>query len=403
MRHPIRNWLAGAASVLLWATASDAQNGPFSAEQLASLQQGVRDIYNMEYGRATERFQAMIREAPDDPTGYAFLARTYFVKELAQKQELSIDRFASSDFFEEQPKYMPKLDPAAEKQFRTVNDEAIAKAKARLVRRPTDQAGLFLRGLAYQNLSSFETSLRRGWTKALFAGKKAAADHKKLSQVNPALIDARLSGGAKDYVLGRLPLGWKIVFGLVGYTGNKDQGIRTLEEVARNASLLADDARIVLILIYTREKNYQQAYDHLNELKQKYQRNYLVQLDMAGMQMLMGQPANAIGIYGEVKRRRTSGEPGYADLELAFLYNRLGVAFREAKNFEEAVGNFHLALNEPGVSGRSATVAHLELGKTLDLMGKRDEALKNYAAVAAAEDVAGSQLEARKLLTTSFR
>ena len=66
MRDPIRNWLAGAASVLLWATAADAQNGPFSPEQLASLQQGVRDIYNMEYGRAAERFQAMIRKAPDD-------------------------------------------------------------------------------------------------------------------------------------------------------------------------------------------------------------------------------------------------------------------------------------------------------------------------------------------------
>ena len=48
------------------------------------------------------------------------------------------------------------------------------------------------------------------------------------------------------------------------------------------------------------------------------------------------------------------------------------------------------------------TIAQLELGKTLDLMGRRDEALENYRAVQATEDVAGSKREAQTLIARRF-
>ena len=68
----------------------------FPAQQMERIQRGVSAIYNLEHGRAAEIYQAMIDESPDDPAGYTYLAKTYWLQELVSKQELSIDRFAST-------------------------------------------------------------------------------------------------------------------------------------------------------------------------------------------------------------------------------------------------------------------------------------------------------------------
>ena len=58
-----------------------------------------------------------------------YLAKTYWLQELVSKQELSIDRFAASDFFAETVKYKPKVDPTVEQRFRQANDLASPKAE----------------------------------------------------------------------------------------------------------------------------------------------------------------------------------------------------------------------------------------------------------------------------------
>src|SRR6185436_8941702 len=100
-------------TIFLWAGGLGAQ-GLFPPPQLARIREGLRDIYSLEYDRAEKNFQRMIEEAPDDPVGYAYLASTYWVRELGAKQELSIDRFAASDFFSEAPKHSVHVDPAVE-------------------------------------------------------------------------------------------------------------------------------------------------------------------------------------------------------------------------------------------------------------------------------------------------
>jgi tetratricopeptide (TPR) repeat protein len=206
-----------------------------------------------------------------------------------------------------------------------------------------------------------------------------------------------------DYVAGSLPWTIKWLAILLGHRGSKERGKQELELAAEKAVLVADDARIMLILIHTREKNYEKAIELLSYFQEKYPQNYLVHLDMGGMALLMKEPDRAIKTYEEILRRRDQGERKYAELERASLFNRLGVAFRHKKDLETSAGWFRKALEQEGRSKRSATVARLELGKTLDLMGRREEALKSYEAVLAAEDFAGSRLEAQGLLRQRYR
>ena len=134
-------WLAGLACypALLQSQASPL----FPPQQLARIQQGLRDIYSLEYGRAAQDFQAMTQEAPEDPAGYVYLAMTYWIEELGRKQELSIDRFAASDFFVENPRHRPKTDAAAAARFQQASEKAIEKARARLSKNPGDREQIF--------------------------------------------------------------------------------------------------------------------------------------------------------------------------------------------------------------------------------------------------------------------
>ena len=393
-------WLAGfACSPALL----QSQTAPlFPPQQLARIQQGLREIYSLEYDRAARDFQVMIQEAPEDPAGYAYLAMTYWIEELWRKQELSIDRFAASGFFVENPRHRPKADAAVAARFQQASEKAIEKARARLSKNPGDRAALFLRGLANQNLASFELS-QQNWLRAYKYGGKTLRDHEELLRRDPAFPDAKLSIGVCDYVAGSLPWTFRWIAVLFGHPGSKERGRLALEAAAEKGVLVADEARVVLILVYTYEKRYEKAARLLSELHQKYPRNYMAHLDMGGMALLMNQPDKAIAIYEDILQRREAKEPKYVELQRAALYNRLGVAFRKKGDLEASAGRFRRALSEEGLSIRSATIARLELGKTLDLMGARAEALKNYRQVIAAEDFAGSRTEAENLLRRPFR
>jgi len=369
----------------------------FPPAQLEAIQQGVRDVYNLEYDRAEKLFQSMIDQAPDDPAGHAYLAWTWWVRELGAKQEISIDRFASSDFFAESPQYMLRVDPAVEARFRGRSGLAIEKARARLARDPRDRAAQFLLGLAYQNLASFEASLKRNWWAAFRHGSRTYRHHRDLLRADPNFHDARLSTGVYQYVAGSLGWSVKWIAVLTGYRGSRQRGKQDLETAVEKATLVPDDARVVLTLIHTRERNYQKAFDYLNELLRRYPRNYLVHLDMGGMALLMRQPDAAIQIYLDILRRN------YATVEVAYVHNRLGVALRDKRDFDASTGWFHKALDDPAASARSRTIARLELGKTLDLAGRRPQAREQYQAVVQADDVAGSRQEAQGLLRRPYR
>lgn len=370
----------------------------FPPEQLARIREGLHDIYSLDHGRAAANFERMIADSPDDPAGYTYLATTLWRQELSEKQELSIDRFAASDFFAEKARPLGSVDLAMEARFRQLSEEAITRAKRRLSRTPEDKTSLFLLGFTYQNLASFEASLKRNWWAAFRYGSRAYGYNRDLLRRDPQFHDARLATGVYTYVAGSL--GWSVrwLALLMGYRGSQERGEQELEIAARQGQLAADDACVILVLIYTREHDYQRAYNFLAGLLGKYPRNYLLQLDMAGMALLMKQPDQAISIYQDILRKREALAPNFQKLERASLYNRLGVAFRAKKDMPESSDWFRRALAQPTVSMHSAALAHLELGKTLGLMGRRDDAIAEYRRAAAAPDFAGSRQEAQKLL-----
>jgi tetratricopeptide (TPR) repeat protein len=393
-------------SAFLLAVAVCTAQGPppiFSARNTPRIQTGHQSVYSLEHDQAIAEYQALIRENPDDPLGYAFLAKTYWLKELVVKQELSIDRFAASDFFAESPRYTPEVDPEAERLFHETSDLAVEKARAALVRNPADPRALFLLGMAYQNVASFEASLKRAWWASFRAGSKSHRYHGELLERYPGFHDAYLTTGVFNYVTGSLGWGTRWLAFLLGHVGNKERGLDQVRQTAERSEIFSDDARVILALIYTRERRYQAAFDELSILLKRYPSNYLVHLDMGGIALLMRRPEAALQIYNDVLRKVVERQDRYERLEAATVHNRLGAALRQQGDMQASIRHFQQALQQPGLSVNARVVAYLELGKTYDVMGDRERAVRQYRTVLGLEDFADSRGEARELLQRPFR
>src|SRR5206468_8424931 len=98
---------------------------------------------------------------------------------------------------------------------------------------------------------------------------------------DPSYHDVELTIGLYDYTVGALPLPVKIAAGVFGFRGSKKRGLATLERVGKEGHWVHDEAKTLLIVLYTREKRFAEAAAFARELGTKYPRNYLYRLEAA--------------------------------------------------------------------------------------------------------------------------
>jgi hypothetical protein len=393
--------MKAAAWVWLAAFAAPAQVMPEA--DLASARQVVQAIYSLDYARAANLSRQWIAAHPDDPMGYVLLARTMWAEQLNSAQGLTIERFASSNYFSDSSRHRVPLNADAERRFREASESGIRTARAKLQKNPQDMEALYALSLAHQNLASYDYSMKGDWKSAARNAERTVEFSKRLSSAAPAFADAKLVPGITSYIIGTLPWHIRIFPYLAGYRGSRERGLQDLETVAARGQLAQDDARATLALLHARDKEYDLAAAKLSELHQKYPANYLVHLEMGGLALARRRPEDALVIYTQILEKQTSGQDGYGRLERAVVLNRLGVAARTKGDLPASEQWFRKALDDPKRSERSQAVAYLELGKTLDLMGRRDDAVASYRLAAQAVDVAGSRRDAQALIERPYR
>jgi tetratricopeptide (TPR) repeat protein len=382
---------------------AEASKTPFSGTEIAQIRRILSHIYRLEYDLAGSMCQAMIRERPDDPAGYVYLARTYWSDYLNRDQALSIYRFAADDFFTNYNKYKIRIDPEAEARFRDVSRIAIEKSRTILKNSPNDLRVKYLLGVAYQNLASFEATVTHGWWASFMNGDKNVRQHREVQKRMPGFADASMAMAVYDYVAASVS--WKIrwLSVLLGHPGSKTGAKQELERVISNAELVNDDARIVLAVLYTRDREYDKALIKLKELQSRYPTNYLLHLERADMHVRMKQFETAIGEYSLILGKTRSESSGYGRLEKAIVRNRLGLAQRAFGKLGLAEAEFRRAVADSSASERSRLIARLELAKTLDLAGNRQQAIGLYRDVAGQDPKGFYGREAENLIEKPYK
>src|SRR5215510_6302946 len=240
---------------------------------------GSEALFNLDYPAARNYFKEMAVAFPNYPAGPQFLADTLWAETLYKTRRLQSSLYGSDDTFYSTSD--DKADPEVVDEFRTLTRRARQLTEARLKQFPKDVEALYFMGAIEGLKASFEEAVERRHFAALKDGSDAVDKHREVIKLDPSYRDAEMTIGLYDYTVGALPLPVKITAGMFGFRGSKKRGLATLERVAKEGNWVHDEAKTLLIVLYTREKRFGEAATYARELAAKYPRNYLYRLEAA--------------------------------------------------------------------------------------------------------------------------
>lgn len=253
----------------------------FAQDQRAQLDvlraEGYEALYNLDYEGARKRFQKMIELAPDHPAGAQCFATSIWLQQLNEDWHLKASLYST----EPDEKSKPRVDRARVEEFRKWIRTSKQLSQARLKKDQRDVEALYFLGAAEGLEAAFAGGVERKFRAALRSGSDSVDRHKEVLKISPDFRDAELTIGLLNYVIGSLPLPVKMLAAAMGVRGSKKRGLEALERVSSEGRWARDAARVVLIDLYKREKRWTDAYEMASRLSEKYQRNYLLKLQMA--------------------------------------------------------------------------------------------------------------------------
>src|SRR6266478_852831 len=366
---------------------------------------GSEALFNLDYDIARQRFREMARLYPDDPTGPQMLAMTLWLQTLNQARRLQAAIYSTQSFY---AGTADKPDPRVVQDFRDLTRQATQLARARLRRNPRDPQTLYVLGATESLKAAFAATVERRFMAALRSGSDGIDTQRNLIKLDPNFHDAELTIGMYDYIVGTLPLPVRMLASIGGIHGSKKRGIQTLERVAKNGQWTRDDARVLLIAIYKKEKRFLEALALSRELQAKYPRNYLFRLETADS--LVSQAAierqasktreaeamesEAVRTFETMLHERPAA--GAAPRALDLIHFRYGEALLLMAQAERAATEFLAATTVSGADVGTVSRAHLRAAQSFDLAGKRNEALAEYQVVLSRPNIYDSYDQARR-------
>ncbi len=172
---------------------------------------GLEALYNIDYDKANRDFKEIVRLYPNHPGGYQLLAARLWIKTLYETRRLQVSLYSSESFYTNGD---DKVDPAIITEFRNLTREAKRLAEVKLKQEPKNIEALDFLANTEGLKASFAEAVERRHFAALRDGNDAVDHHREVLKLDPKYIDAQITIGLYEYVVGSLPLPVKILAGL---------------------------------------------------------------------------------------------------------------------------------------------------------------------------------------------
>lgn len=347
------------------------------------LLEGVDDVYRMKFDGAEENARKAIAVNPEHPNAYMGLAAvvwTRYVYETDQGDDRLIDEF----------------------DRRTA--KAVEVAQRWLKKHPDDAQAMMTLGAAY-GLSSRLQLIRQRWIAGYLKGKKALSLTKAALKVDPELWDAYLGLGMYDYYSDLYPRFIGVLAKIV-LRGNRQRGIESLRIVAEKGHYSRNNAKILLVEIYTEDpygaQDPEGAVAIMKELRDQFP------------QSAMMHSAQLVALFTARRYDQVvDGAREYLKLVAVGRYNAieqgkgaviLGCGLWALKRHDEALAAFRQAQKVPygGRMSRWAVWATIKAGNLEDAMGRRADALKDYKLALAQTDRWGFRALAKPFVSKHY-
>lgn len=244
-------------------------------------------LYNFDFKGAHHELNQWTTAHPADPLGPAFQAATYMFTEFARLQILEGEFFEDDKAIASKKKL--KADPEIKAAFDKNVDTAQKLAQAALAKNPNDQNALFAYSVATGVQMDYASLVEKRGLTSLSYAKQAQEYTHQLLQLNPKFVDAYLTKGFSQYLLSSLPffVRWFVHFD--GVEPDKQAAIQNLLTVAHRGHYLKAYAKILLAIIYLREKQPDRAAQLLTQLSKEYPENPLLRKELSKIEEAMAR------------------------------------------------------------------------------------------------------------------
>lgn len=370
--------------------------------QPSYVEEGYDHFYNLEYEECIADFQRAIAQNPSDPELHNHLAQAIVFREMYRDGALESELVSGTNSFLRRPKLNPS--PEMERWFLSEVAKAMELAQARLTANASDTAAMYALGISYGLRSNYYWVVKKDWRNSLKDATAARRLHNRITQLEPDNVDARLVEGLHDYIVGSLSWHWRMLGFLIGIHGDKQEGIRIVQDVAAHGKANRVDAEIFLGALYRRENQTRKAVPIVQDLIGRFPRNYLLRLELSQMYSMAGDGAHALETVRDVARLKMEHAPGYDRVPwekiyfqegtIQFWYNDLGDALENMRKVTAA--GQELDLN-------TGVYAWLRLGQIYDLKHERRQALEAYRKAIAYAPEAEAAQESKKYLSAPYR
>ena len=258
----------------------------------AAISKGFDQFYNLDYDGAIAEFKKQISADPENPAAYDNLAMAVLYRDMFRFGALESELVSGTNAFLRQPKMNPT--PADQAEFEGAIGKAMALSQSRVDKNPKDALAFYTLGVAYGLRANYSFLVRKAWMDALRDVTSSRKLHHKALDLDPSMVDARMLEGVHDYIVGSLPWHLKLLGFLAGFRGDREEGIRTVEDVAAHGDRNRVDAEILLCVEYRRESRPQKAVPLLQSLIARFPRNHLLRFEIAQMYADLGDKKNAL-------------------------------------------------------------------------------------------------------------
>jgi hypothetical protein len=263
--------------VLICAAAAAVQT--LCAQPATLVDEGYRQMYNLQFAAAHQTFRTWQEQHPEDPIGPASDAAAYLFSEFDRLHILQSEFFTHDQHFITDHKLAP--DPVLKKQFEAALDKTRRLASVH----PNDKNSQFALILQSGLHSDWLALIEKKYTSSLQEMKagRVAAEH--LLAADPQFYDAWLAVGVENCMLSAKPAPVRWFLRMTGAQTDKATGLEKLRLTAEKGHYLAPFARLLLGVAALRDNNIPKAKEILADLTREFPQNRLYRQELARLEL----------------------------------------------------------------------------------------------------------------------
>jgi hypothetical protein len=273
---------------LAWVAAAPAAIRAAEVPALTSIDRAFARMYNLDFVGVHAILDAEVRSHPENPLAYSVRGAAHLFSEFSRLKILEFEFFEDDDKVTDRKKLKP--DPKTREELFKMTAEARKRALARLAVDSNDCNALFALSMAAGVETDYVGFVEKKYLRTYSLSKENQQYARKLLSMNPPFNDAFLTLGTVEYVVSKLNFFFRLFIRFDKIEGSKQKAIEDLRKVITTGRYYPPFAKILLSVIYLRDKQAQQALVLLKELARDYPDNYVFRNEVKRVAEQASQP-----------------------------------------------------------------------------------------------------------------